>query len=81
MMQRAELTRMGIALAVALVAMSYLAVDAGVVNTGVVTDRIKVAKASIVDAAMARPQLAFAVHAWTRHGHEKPALEQCLAID
>jgi hypothetical protein len=83
-----EWTRMAIATAVAIVAMSYLAIDAGVVSTSVVTKRIEMARASITDAAESQHQLAFAVQAWARRGHEKPRLEdqklhveECLAID
>jgi hypothetical protein len=83
-----EWTRMAIATAVAIVAMSYLAIDAGVVNTSVITKRIEVAQASIANVAASQHQLAFAVQAWARLGHEKPRLEdqklhveECLAID
>jgi hypothetical protein len=76
-----EWTRMAIASAVAILAMSYLAIDAGVVNTGVVKRRIEVAKASIADVAASQHQLAFAVQAWTRQSQQKPHLEECLAID
>lgn len=72
---------MAIASAVAIVAMSYLAIDAGVVTTNVVKKPIELAQASIVGAAMGQHHLAFAVHEWARGGHERPALEQCLAID
>ncbi len=76
-MPRGELTRMGIAFAVAIAAMSYLAVDAGVINVtpGVIAKRIEVAQASIADAAMSQHQLASVVHAWTRRGHQKPSSE------
>ncbi|RXT34631.1 hypothetical protein B5V03_38560 [Bradyrhizobium betae] len=77
----AEWTRMAIASAVAILAMSYLAIDAGVVNTSVVTKRIEVAKASIADAAASQHQLAFAVQAWSRRSQQKPHVEECLAID
>ncbi|PJG56460.1 hypothetical protein CVM73_02520 [Bradyrhizobium forestalis] len=80
-MQQSELTRMAIASAVAIVAISYLAVDAGVVNTNVVTRPVKVAQASIIGAAMGQHHLAFAVQDWARRGHEKPQLEHCLAVD
>ncbi|WP_249139492.1 hypothetical protein [Bradyrhizobium japonicum] len=72
---------MAIASAVAIVAISYLAVDAGVVNTNVVTRPVKMAQASIIGAAMGQHRLAFAVQDWTRRGHEKPQLEHCLAVD
>ncbi len=86
-MQLSELTRMAIASAVAIVAMSYLAIDAGVVNTNVITRPIKVAQASIVGAAMGPHHLAFAVQEWVRPSQanddsdEKPILEHCLAVD
>ncbi|MDA9421166.1 hypothetical protein XH97_03405 [Bradyrhizobium sp. CCBAU 53380] len=80
-MPQPEWTRMAIASAVAIVAMSYLAIDAGLVNTNVVKKPIEVAQTSIVGAAMGQHYLAFAVQEWARRGHEKPALEQCLAID
>lgn len=71
-MPRAELTRMGIAVAVAIVAMSFLVLDAVVdVNSGAIAKRIEMAQASIADAAMSQHQLASAVHAWTRRGHQK----------
>lgn len=55
-MPRPELTRMGIAFAVALVAISYLAIDAGLVgvNPGAIKQRIETARASIVHVAMSR---------------------------
>lgn len=80
-MPLSEWTRMAIASAVAIVAMSYLAIDAGVVNTSVVTKRIETAQASIVGAAMGQNHLAFAVQAWPRRDHQKPRLQECLAID
>lgn len=80
-MPQSEWTRMAIASAVAIVATSYLAIDAGVVSTNVVTNPIKVAQASVVGAAMERHHLAFAVQKWARRDHEKSAVEQCLAID
>ena len=55
-----EWTRMAIASAVAVIAMSYLAIDAGVVNSSVITRRIETARASIADAAASQHQLAFA---------------------
>jgi hypothetical protein len=72
---------MAIAFAVAIVAMSYLAIDAGVVNTSVVTRPIQVAKASIADAAAGQHQIVFAVQAWTQRSQQKPHLEECLAVD
>ncbi|UVO33756.1 hypothetical protein KUL72_19740 [Bradyrhizobium arachidis] len=81
-MPRAELTRMGIAFVVAIVAMSFLALDAIVdVNSSAIARRIETARASIADATMAQHQPAFIVQAWTRHGQEEPALERCLAIE
>jgi hypothetical protein len=80
-MPLSDLTRMAIASAVAVVAISFLAVDAGVVNSGVITKPIATAQASIADAAASQHQLAFAVQSWTRRGHPKPTLEECLAID
>jgi microcystin-dependent protein len=83
-----EWTRMAIAFAVAVFAMSYLAIDAGVVSTSVVTKRIEVAQASIANVAASQHELAFAVQAWARRGHQQPHseeqkfhLEECLAID
>ena len=71
-MPRAELTRMGIACAVAIVAISFLALDAVVdVNSSAITKRIEMAQASIADAAMSQHQLASAVQAWARRGHQK----------
>ncbi|EJN15450.1 hypothetical protein PMI42_00980 [Bradyrhizobium sp. YR681] len=79
---------MAIASAVAIVAMSYLAIDAGLVNTSVVTKRIEVAQASIANVAASQHELAFAVQAWTHRAHQKSHLEdrkqhleECLAID
>ena len=76
-----EWTKMAIASAVAIFAMSYLAIDAGVVNTSVVTKRIEVVKASIADAGMGQHHLAFAVQAWARRDQQKPHVEECLAVD
>ena len=71
-MPRAELTRMGIAGAVAIVAISFLALDAVVdVNSNEITKRIEMAQASIADTAMSQHQLASAVQAWARRGHQK----------
>lgn len=83
-MPPSEWTRMAIASAVAIVAMSYLAIDAGVVSTSVVTRPIEVAQASIIGGAMGQHHLAFAVQEWarpSRDNNEKPALEHCLAVD
>lgn len=79
-----EWTRMAIASAVAIGAMSYLAIDAGVLNTSVVTRPIKVAQASIIGAAMGQHHLSFAIQEWarpSRDNNKKPALEHRLAID
>jgi hypothetical protein len=63
---------MGIACAVAIVAISFLALDAIVdVNSSMITRRIEMAQASIADAAMSQHQLASAVQAWARRGHQK----------
>ncbi|PSO31644.1 hypothetical protein C7G41_16590 [Bradyrhizobium sp. MOS002] len=80
-MPLSDLTRMAIASAVAVVAISFLAIDAGVVNSGVITKPIATARASIANAAVSQHQLAFAIQAWARRSHQKPALEECLAID
>ncbi|UWU89263.1 hypothetical protein [Bradyrhizobium sp. CB1015] len=80
-MQQSELTRMAIASAVAVVAISYLAVDAGVVNTNAITKPIKLAQASILGAATGQGQPAFTLQGWTRRDREKPQLEYCLAVD
>jgi RNA polymerase subunit RPABC4/transcription elongation factor Spt4 len=63
---------MGIACAVAIVAISFLALDAIVdVNSSAIAKRIEMAQASIADAAMSQHQLAFAVQAWARRNHQK----------
>jgi len=73
---------MGIAFAVAVVAMTFLALDAVTdVNSSTIAKRIETARASIVDVVMGQPESAFAVQAWARGSHEGPALEDCLAID
>ncbi|MGY4505264.1 hypothetical protein ACVWYH_009221 [Bradyrhizobium sp. GM24.11] len=73
-MPRAELTRMGIAFAVAIVAMSFLALDAVVdVNSSMIAKRIEMAQASIADAAKSQHQLASAVQAWARRSYQKQA--------
>lgn len=79
-----EWTRMAIASAVAIGAISYLAIDAGVVNTSVITRPIKVAQASIIGAAMGQHHLSFVLQEWarpSRDDNKKPALEHRLAID
>ena len=71
-MPRTELTRMGIALAVAIVAMSFLALDAIVdVNSSAIAKRIETAQASIVHVAMSQHELASVVQAWAHRGHQK----------
>jgi hypothetical protein len=63
---------MGIACAVAIAAISFLALDAVVdVNSSAITKRIEMAQASIADAAMSQHQLASAVQAWARRGHQR----------
>jgi hypothetical protein len=71
---------------VAVIAISFLAIDAGVVNTGAIAKRVETARASVVDAVVRQHQVASAVKAWARGNHDKPLpekqpLEQCLAID
>lgn len=70
---------MGIAFAVAIASMSYLAIDAGVVNlsSGAIAKRIEIAQGSMADAAMSQHQLASTVQVWARRGHQK----QSLAIE
>ena len=80
-MPLSDWTRMGIASAVAVAAISFLAIDAGVVNSGVITKPIETARASIANVATSQHELAFAVQAWAGRGHQKPHLEECLAID
>ncbi|MBC9880269.1 hypothetical protein G8O24_23365 [Bradyrhizobium sp. INPA01-394B] len=86
-MPRAELKRMGIAFAVATAAVSFLALDAIVdVNSSAITKRIETAQSSIVQSsivqssivqssivkvAMSQHELASAVQAWARRGHQK----------
>lgn len=61
---------MGIACAVAIVAMLFLALDAVVdVNSSVIAKRIEMAQTSISDASP--HQLASAVQAWARRDHQK----------
>ncbi|WP_426406933.1 hypothetical protein [Bradyrhizobium ganzhouense] len=69
---------MGIACAVAIVAISFLALDAIVdVNSSAIAKRIEMAQASIADAALSQHRIAYAVQAWARRGHQKqpPAIE------
>ena len=71
-MPPAELTRMGIALAVAVVAIFFLALDAGVdFNSTVIAKRIEAAQASIAGVAMSRHRLASVVQAWAGRGQQK----------
>ncbi|QQO31166.1 hypothetical protein JJC00_21185 [Bradyrhizobium diazoefficiens] len=73
-MPRAELTRMGIAFAVAIVAMSFLALDAVVdINSSTIAKRIEMAQATIADAAKSQHKLASAVQAWARRSYQKQA--------
>ncbi|WP_453952684.1 hypothetical protein [Bradyrhizobium sp. USDA 377] len=78
---------MAIASAVAVLAISFLVIDATVdVNSGGVAKRVEMARASITDAVVRQHELAFAVQTWSRGNHRKPLsekqpLEQCLAID
>jgi hypothetical protein len=71
---------MGIACAVAIVAISFLALDAIVdVNSSAIAKRIEMAQASIADAAMSQHQLASAVQAWARRNHQKqPSAIECF---
>jgi len=78
---RTEWTRMAIAPAVAVIAMCFLAIDAGVVNSGAITKRIEMAQASIANMAASQHQLAFAVQAWARGSHQKQSIQHTLAID
>lgn len=81
-MPPSEWTRMAVASAVAVAAVSFLAIDVAVdVNPGVIAKRIEMARASIADAAVSQHQLAFAAQAWARRSHQKQPLEQCLAVD
>jgi len=86
-MPLSDWTRMAIASAVAVIAISFLAIDAGIdVNTGAIAKRVATARASIMDAVVRQHEVAFAVQAWSRGNHDKPLserqpLEQCLAID
>ncbi|WP_354109251.1 hypothetical protein [Bradyrhizobium sp. S3.12.5] len=68
---------MGIAVAVAIVAMSFLALDAIVdVNSGVIAKRIELAQASIADVAMSQHQLASAVQACAHRAQQPTAVER-----
>jgi hypothetical protein len=63
---------MAIASGVAVSAMSFLAVDAGVVNPGGIAKRIEVAQTSLIGAAASQYRRAFAVQASA--GGSSPAL-------
>lgn len=77
-MLRAEWTGMAIAFAVAVFAMSFLAIDATVdVKSAAVARRVEMAQASIMNAAIGQHQLAFALHAWACPSHQ----QQYSAID
>lgn len=63
---------MAIAFAVAVTAMSFLAIDATVdVTAGAVAKRIELAQASLTNASMSQHQLAFAVQAWACRSHQQ----------
>lgn len=63
---------MGIGFAMAVVAMSFLALDAVVdINSGAIKQRIETAHAFTVHVAMSQPQLASAMQAWAHRGHQK----------
>ncbi|QFI77418.1 hypothetical protein F8237_33795 [Bradyrhizobium betae] len=70
-----------IASAVAVIAMCFLAIDAGVVNSSAITERIEMAQASIANVAVSQHELAFAVQAWVRGSRQKQPVQQTLAID
>lgn len=72
---------MAIASAVAVIAICYLAVDAGVINPSAITRRIETAQASIANVAVSQHQIAFAVQAWARGSRQKQPLQQTLAVD
>ena len=77
MIQSPEWKAIAIALAVACVSMSLLAVDAGLdLNVGGLTKQLASAQASFVD-PMGQYQLAFAVPIWARG--KAPAEQQILA--
>jgi hypothetical protein len=80
-MSRAELTRMAIASAVAMIAMCFLAIDAGVVNSGAITERIETTQASISDVAVSQHELAFALQALVRGNRQTQPVQQTRAID
>ena len=71
-MPLSEWTRMAIASGVAVIAISYLAIDAVVdVNAGGIEKRIEVAQASITNAVANHYQRALAVQAWARGSDQK----------
>lgn len=72
---------MAIASAIAMAAISFLAVDAGLVNARAVTERLGLARASIAKAGAGEHELALAVQAWARGSHQKDRQEQSLATD
>lgn len=76
-----EWTRMAIASAIAVIAISFLAVDAGVLNASAVTERLGLARASIAHAGASQHELALAVQAWARGSHDRDRPEQSLATD
>ncbi|WP_409188873.1 hypothetical protein [Bradyrhizobium sp. RDM4] len=64
-MPASDWTRMGIASAVAVIAISFLAVDASVdVNSAGIAKRLEATLASITHVTAGERQLAFAVEAW-----------------
>ena len=59
-MPLSDWTRMAIASAVAVIAISFLAIDAGIdVNTGAIAKRVATARASIMDAVVRQHEVAF----------------------
>src|SRR2546421_6088298 len=66
-MPPSDWTRIGIASAVAVIAISFLAVDASVdVNSAGIAKRLEATLASITHVAAGEHQLAFGVQAWPR---------------
>jgi hypothetical protein len=72
---------MAIASAVAMIAMCFLAIDAGVVNSGAITERIETTQASISDVAVSQHELAFALQALVRGNRQTQPVQQTRAID
>jgi hypothetical protein len=65
---------MALSAAVAVIAVSYLAIDATVdLNAAGLSRRLQAAQASMVDVAKAPRHLAFAVQAWVRHDSRHPS--------